>query len=216
MAFAPAFCCRRLALCGTSGKSTPNASQIGPSPCHKVEKNVSAALSKGTPGWYIPPAPDGLCPGVAFQGSLRDGRSKPREQRRPSIHRPRHFDEGAQRFNAGWSSPVARQAHNLKVIGSNPIPATKFGMTGSDTKMARLMRAIFVLGGVVRAWYGDPPGHSGIAKKGARDCGTLSDIALEFEMSASARKDTRLSPCHRNARKTCRRRRSIFMKRAIQ
>ena len=29
-----------------------------------------------------------------------------------------------QRFNAGWSSPVARQAHNLKVIGSNPIPAT--------------------------------------------------------------------------------------------
>jgi hypothetical protein len=29
------------------------------------------------------------------------------------------------RFNAGWSSPVARQAHNLKVIGSNPIPATK-------------------------------------------------------------------------------------------
>ena len=29
------------------------------------------------------------------------------------------------RIDAGWSSPVARQAHNLKVIGSNPIPATK-------------------------------------------------------------------------------------------
>ena len=27
-------------------------------------------------------------------------------------------------FNAGWSSPVARQAHNLKVVGSNPAPAT--------------------------------------------------------------------------------------------
>ena len=25
----------------------------------------------------------------------------------------------------GWSSPVARQAHNLKVVGSNPTPATK-------------------------------------------------------------------------------------------
>ena len=25
---------------------------------------------------------------------------------------------------AGWSSPVARQAHNLKVVGSNPAPAT--------------------------------------------------------------------------------------------
>jgi hypothetical protein len=26
---------------------------------------------------------------------------------------------------AGWSSPVARQAHNLKVVGSNPAPAPK-------------------------------------------------------------------------------------------
>ena len=26
--------------------------------------------------------------------------------------------------NAGWSSPVARQAHNLKAVGSNPTPAT--------------------------------------------------------------------------------------------
>ena len=26
---------------------------------------------------------------------------------------------------AGWSSPVARQAHNLKAAGSNPAPATK-------------------------------------------------------------------------------------------
>src|SRR6478672_6161379 len=29
-------------------------------------------------------------------------------------------------FAAGWSSPVARQAHNLKVTGSNPVPAPKF------------------------------------------------------------------------------------------
>ena len=28
--------------------------------------------------------------------------------------------------SAGWSSPVARQAHNLKVRGSNPLPATTF------------------------------------------------------------------------------------------
>ncbi len=27
-------------------------------------------------------------------------------------------------FVAGWSSPVARQAHNLKAAGSNPAPAT--------------------------------------------------------------------------------------------
>ena len=33
---------------------------------------------------------------------------------------------GKQTNNAGWSSPVARQAHNLKVAGSNPAPATKY------------------------------------------------------------------------------------------
>ena len=31
---------------------------------------------------------------------------------------------------AGWSSPVARQAHNLKVVGSNPTPATSSDTTG--------------------------------------------------------------------------------------
>ena len=28
-------------------------------------------------------------------------------------------------LGAGWSSPVARWAHNPKVAGSNPAPATK-------------------------------------------------------------------------------------------
>jgi hypothetical protein len=28
-------------------------------------------------------------------------------------------------IDAGWSSPVARWAHNPKVRGSNPLPATK-------------------------------------------------------------------------------------------
>jgi hypothetical protein len=28
-------------------------------------------------------------------------------------------------FDAGWSSLVAREAHNLEVVGSNPAPATK-------------------------------------------------------------------------------------------
>ena len=31
-------------------------------------------------------------------------------------------------FIAGWSSLVARQAHNLKVVGSNPTPATKISL----------------------------------------------------------------------------------------
>jgi hypothetical protein len=28
---------------------------------------------------------------------------------------------------AGWSSPVARRAHNPKVAGSNPVPAIRSG-----------------------------------------------------------------------------------------
>lgn len=36
--------------------------------------------------------------------------------------------------NAGWSSPVARQAHNLKAAGSNPAPATKHIHTHTHQK----------------------------------------------------------------------------------
>ncbi len=34
------------------------------------------------------------------------------------------FIASGRTIGAGWSSPVARQAHNLKVAGSNPAPAT--------------------------------------------------------------------------------------------
>ncbi|MGY3121524.1 hypothetical protein ACVWXQ_005461 [Bradyrhizobium sp. S3.14.4] len=126
--FAPGFVARKLALCGTSGKSAPNGPEIGPTHCHKVEKNVPAALSKGSPGWYIRLShPRGFAPGLPSKEAF--GTREQATRIAPAlIHRPRHFGEGAQRFNAGWSSPVARQAHNLKVIGSNPIPATKFGL----------------------------------------------------------------------------------------
>ena len=54
---------------------------------------------------------------------------------RPAQHKTHTFPHTARRrrtrtpsgvhaFGAGWSSPVARQAHNLKVAGSNPAPAT--------------------------------------------------------------------------------------------
>ena len=36
-------------------------------------------------------------------------------------------------ITAGWSSPVARQAHNLKVVGSNPTPATTDNTTSSPS-----------------------------------------------------------------------------------
>ena len=44
-----------------------------------------------------------------------------------SVHKRNMRTESSIRilfFIAGWSSQVARQAHNLKVRGSNPLPAT--------------------------------------------------------------------------------------------
>jgi hypothetical protein len=49
--------------------------------------------------------------------------------------------------NAGWSSPVARQAHNLKVAGSNPAPATNFNPASAGFFMpdAKIFYQVYVL-----------------------------------------------------------------------
>src|SRR5688572_16703522 len=47
------------------------------------------------------------------------------------------------RVDAGWSSPVARQAHNLKVTGSNPVPATT---ESENPRMAPPSRVFACLG----------------------------------------------------------------------
>ena len=65
----------------------------------------------------------------------RVGRRQARQDRRcpslltPSTCRRCNNTDG---HDAGWSSPVARQAHNLKAAGSNPAPAT----TSHDTTSA--------------------------------------------------------------------------------
>src|SRR5436190_664235 len=75
-------------------------------------------------------------PGLPSQEAFGTVRLAPR--RWPVSFPVRLFERRA-RFNAGWSSPVARQAHNLKVIGSNPIPATNLVFGHHET--ARLWRA---------------------------------------------------------------------------
>ena len=42
--------------------------------------------------------------------------------------------------DAGWSSSVARRAHNPKVIGSNPVPATKFESCLDSEFLLAIMR----------------------------------------------------------------------------
>ena len=39
----------------------------------------------------------------------------------------KHVADDKAENDAGWSSQVARRAHNPKVAGSNPVPATKCG-----------------------------------------------------------------------------------------
>ena len=61
-----------------------------------------------------------------------------------------------QNTDAGWSSPVARQAHNLKVTGSNPVPATKSkrpaGRKAAGRFSFRRLRAISALAAATKSW----------------------------------------------------------------
>jgi hypothetical protein len=54
-----------------------------------------------------------------------------------------------QAFSAGWSSPVARQAHNLKVVGSNPTPATKSKARHVNALAVFFMRKFALFGSIV-------------------------------------------------------------------
>src|SRR6266446_10101312 len=45
--------------------------------------------------------------------------------------------------DAGWSSPVARQAHNLKVLGSNPSPATPGSIMDPVLRAGSIFLGIF-------------------------------------------------------------------------
>ena len=74
------------------------------------------------------PRTQGHCPGRLL-GKPLDGTDR-RPKALAAFASGPVFWKARQRFIAGWSSPVARQAHNLKVIGSNPIPATKTTLPG--------------------------------------------------------------------------------------
>ena len=56
----------------------------------------------------------------------RESRSPPGLPTQTSTH------QSTPHTHAGWSSPVARQAHNLKVTGSNPVPATNVPTTSPE------------------------------------------------------------------------------------
>jgi hypothetical protein len=51
--------------------------------------------------------------------------ARPPKQKATQNRTDLEAEKPSQTLGAGWSSPVARQAHNLKAAGSNPAPATK-------------------------------------------------------------------------------------------
>ena len=53
----------------------------------------------------------------------------------PTSTRKKRAAERLNIVGAGWSSPVARQAHNLKVAGSNPAPATNVKSLASESEL---------------------------------------------------------------------------------
>ena len=61
------------------------------------------------------------------------GRNLHRRLLKPASPRQAHYlTKQYAPKDAGWSSPVARQAHNLKVAGSNPAPATNLKQTNTN------------------------------------------------------------------------------------
>ncbi len=57
---------------------------------------------------------------------------------------------------AGWSSPVARQAHNLKVVGSNPTPATNLGKRRYQSCADILITKSQITLSMVSTWHHSP------------------------------------------------------------
>jgi hypothetical protein len=96
---------------------------------------LKARESRSPPGLPIhrPAGAAGICcdrpSGARRLPAIRSSTIRQWPNRRPPPKR--HYT-----VTAGWSSPVARQAHNLKVTGSNPVPATKISSVYSDVPAA--------------------------------------------------------------------------------
>ncbi len=118
----------------------------------------------------------------------RVGRRQARQDHAMIHHSLSHDHDTARRptaagQDAGWSSPVARQAHNLKAAGSNPAPATnttthtptpspKAESHGAKTRSRRARRGRGGEGWPSRMILTDgaPKGRGGAAVSSKRSC----------------------------------------------
>ena len=127
----------------------------GPAPKGPAPKGPAPARGANSPDTRGPGQPGGHSEGPNTRSHPELGRENPQRRwycasrrgragRRQALPAPTpgaspppitpsHIANHANHTAAGWSSPVARQAHNLKVVGSNPTPATTsqgWGPTG--------------------------------------------------------------------------------------
>ena len=88
---------------------------------------------------------------AAFRVTIYRGLEQPPpNRRRQCLRGPANKKSGLAQTahnGAGWSSPVARQAHNLKAAGSNPAPATKSSLSSRNTETSYRWREDFIFAG---------------------------------------------------------------------
>ena len=118
---------------------------VASTPTIQVGPRVRPSGEPASPAWWLLPrdqtrshpelgrqtrAPQWYCASRPGRVGRRQASQAEHITARPTSHilsshittPPRHISLGV---DAGWSSPVARQAHNLKAAGSNPAPATR-------------------------------------------------------------------------------------------
>ncbi len=121
-------------------------------PTHTQDLNTHQPRRRTSTAWW-------LWRGVNTRSHPELGRENPQRpwycvSRRGRVGRRQAFQvrptlASSQRYSrstlipAGWSSPVARQAHNLKAAGSNPAPATNLQ---TQSPAAKSSGALCVLG----------------------------------------------------------------------
>ena len=99
----------------------PSAKRSDPIPSRTRPSNASAPMVLCLKTWESRSSPGLQCTTMPLL------RSHPNSSHRRGFRRISlgGFAERKSVTDAGWSSPVARQAHNLKVVSSNLAPATK-------------------------------------------------------------------------------------------
>ena len=115
----------------------PSAKRSDPIPSRTRPSNASAPMVLCLKTWESRSSPGLQCTTMPLLRSHPNSSFIGRASRRISLRR---LAEHKRVTDAGWSSPVARQAHNLKVVSSNLAPATN-NSTIKSSELARHWRA---------------------------------------------------------------------------